>query len=66
MGYAQSPNEWRVGMNSSTRSSLYAMRKDELVEFAWKMVNAYNESQRQRIYAEEIIVKLNKETEEQK
>jgi len=66
VGYAQSPNEWRVGMNSSTRSSLYAMRKDELVEFAWKMVNAYNESQRQRIYAEEIIAKLNKETEEQK
>lgn len=53
-------------MNSSTRSSLYAMRKDELVEFAWNMVNAYNESQRQRIYAEEIIVKLNKETEEKK
>ncbi len=53
-------------MNSSTRSSLYAMRKDELVEFAWKMVNAYNESQRQRIYAEEIIMKLNKETEEKK
>ena len=56
----------RTAMNSSTRSSLYAMRKDELVEFAWKMVNAYNESQRQRIYAEEIITKLNKETEEQK
>jgi hypothetical protein len=55
-----------IGMNSSTKSSLYAMRKDELVEFAWKMVNAYNESQRQRIYAEEIIVKLNKKTEEKK
>lgn len=56
-------------MNSSTRSSLYAMRKDELVEFAWKMVNAYNESQRQRIYAQEIIERLckdNEETEEQK
>ena len=63
------PTYRRIGMNSSTRSSLYAMRKDELVEFAWKMVNAYNESQRQRIYAQEIIERLckdNEETEEQK
>jgi hypothetical protein len=53
-------------MNKTTKTALYAKKKDELVDFAWNMVNAYNESQRQRIYAEEIIMKLSKETEEKK
>ena len=44
-------------MNKTSKTALYAMKKDELVEFAWNMVNSYNESQRERIYLESIIIK---------
>jgi hypothetical protein len=57
VGYAQSPNEWRVRVNKTTKTALYAKKKDELVDFAWIMVKMYNESERQRIYLESVINK---------
>ena len=44
-------------MNKTTKTALYAMKKDELVDFAWIMVKMYNESDRQRIYLESLIIK---------
>jgi hypothetical protein len=31
------------------------MKKDELVEFAWKMVKAYNQSQEERDYQRRLL-----------
>lgn len=42
-------------MNKTTKSALYAMKKDELVEFAWKMVKAYNVSQEERDYQRRLL-----------
>lgn len=43
-------------MNKTTKSALYAMKKDELVEFAWKMVKAYNQSQEERDYQHKLLL----------
>ena len=43
-------------MNKTTKSALYAMKKDELVEFAWKMVKAYNQSQEERDYQHRLLL----------
>jgi hypothetical protein len=42
-------------MNKTTKAALYAMKKDELVEFAWKMVKAYNVSQEERDYQRRLL-----------
>lgn len=42
-------------MNKTTKAALYAMKKDELVEFAWKMVKAYNQSQEERDYQRKLL-----------
>jgi hypothetical protein len=42
-------------MNKTSKQALYAMKKDELVEFAWKMVNAYNQSQEERDYQRRLL-----------
>ena len=42
-------------MNKTTKSALYAMKKVELVEFAWKMVKAYNQSQEERDYQRRLL-----------
>ena len=44
-------------VNKTTKTALYAKKKDELVDFAWIMVKMYNESERQRIYLESVINK---------
>lgn len=43
-------------MHKATKQALYAMKKDELVEFAWKMVNAYNQSQEERDYQHRLLL----------
>jgi len=42
-------------VNKTTKAALYAMKKDELVEFAWKMVKAYNVSQEERDYQRRLL-----------
>lgn len=42
-------------MNKTSKTALYAMKKDELVEFAWKMVKAYNQSQEERDYQRRLL-----------
>lgn len=42
-------------MNKTTKSALYAMKKDELVEFAWNIVKAYNQSQEERDYQRKLL-----------
>lgn len=42
-------------MHKATKATLYAMKKDELVEFAWKMVKAYNQSQEERDYQRRLL-----------
>jgi hypothetical protein len=44
-------------MNKTSKTALHAMSKSELVDFAWIMVKMYNESDRQRIYLESLIIK---------
>ena len=42
-------------MNKTTKQALYSMKKDELVEFAWKMVKLYNLSQEERDYQRRLL-----------
>ena len=42
-------------MNKTTKQALYSMKKDELVEFAWKMVKLYNISQEERDYQRRLL-----------
>ena len=43
-------------MNKTTKQALYSMKKDELVEFAWKMVKLYNQSQEERDYQHRLLL----------
>ena len=43
-------------MNKTSKSALYAMKKDELVEFAWNIVKAYNQSQEERDYQHKLLL----------
>jgi hypothetical protein len=47
-------------MNKTTKTALHAKTKSELVDFAWIMVKMYNESDRQRVYLESLIIKQKK------
>lgn len=42
-------------MNKTSKTALYSMKKDELVEFAWKMVKLYNQSQEERDYQRRLL-----------
>ena len=42
-------------MNKTSKQALYSMKKDELVEFAWKMVKLYNLSQEERDYQRRLL-----------
>jgi len=42
-------------VNKTTKQALYSMKKDELVEFAWKMVKLYNISQEERDYQRRLL-----------
>ncbi len=42
-------------MNKTTKSALYAMKKDELVEFTANLIAMYNESQREREYSQKLL-----------
>ena len=43
-------------MNKTSKQALYSMKKDELVEFAWKMVKLYNQSQEERDYQHRLLL----------
>ena len=42
-------------MNKTTKASLHAMKKNELIDFTWKIIKSYNHSQAERDYLRKLL-----------